>query len=128
GLIWPHFDGTQILTVQAAPGLPPKRLSGTQSDTYSLTLDPGSTVTVVAELVGDQVCNLSLWHKVAYDKQQQQLSFFRGVVLGIATLTAVFMVCLFIIRLQPAFPSAALFAFASVFFIALEFGYLPVLQ
>ena len=128
GLIWPHFDGTQILTVQAAPGLPPKRLSETQSDTYSLTLDPGSTVTVVAELVGDQVSNLSLWHKVAYDKQQQQLSFFRGVVLGIATLTAVFMVCLFIIRLQPAFPSAALFAFASVFFIALEFGYLPVLQ
>ncbi|WP_170984409.1 EAL domain-containing protein [Rhodoligotrophos defluvii] len=125
GILWPKFGAAQVLNMQAAPGLQPQRLSQPHADTYALRLSPGETVTYVAELTGAHLPNLTLWQRAAYDKQQQQLSFFRGVVLGIATLTAVFMLCLFVIRMQWAFPAAALFAFASVAFIALEFGYLP---
>ncbi|WP_342643016.1 EAL domain-containing protein [Rhodoligotrophos ferricapiens] len=128
GLFWPRFGGMQVLNMQGAPGLQPQRLAQSHSDTFTLRLNPGETVTYVAELTGGDIDHLTLWQRAAYDKQQQQLSFFRGVVLGIATLTAVFMLCLFIIRLQPVFPAGALFAFASVAFIALEFGYWPVLS
>ncbi|MGF7159717.1 diguanylate cyclase (GGDEF)-like protein/PAS domain S-box-containing protein [Rhodoligotrophos appendicifer] len=126
GLFWPDYGAAQILSIQASPGLQPQRLSTPQEDAFSLRLNAGETVTYAAELTGASVDNLSLWQRSAFDNQQQQLSFFRGVVLGIATLTAVFMLCLFIIRLQPAFPAAAVFAFASVAFIASEFGYLPL--
>ena len=60
--------------------------------------------------------------------RDSSLAFFRGVALGIAMLMAVAMISLYAVRANAVFPFAALFAWASVGFIALEAGYLPPLN
>lgn len=125
GLVWPRHGGRQVLAIRAAPGLQPGELAENTADAFALRIGPGETITYVLELAGSDISNLSLWQRSAFDARNRQLSFFRGVVLGLAALTAVFVICLFVVRMQAVFPAATLFALASVGFIALGFGYSP---
>ncbi|QPC42129.1 EAL domain-containing protein [Kaustia mangrovi] len=125
GLVWPRHGGRQVLAIRAAPGLQPGELAENTADAFALRIGPGETITYVLELAGSDISNLSLWQRSAFDARNRQLSFFRGVVLGLAALTAVFVICLFVVRMQAVFPAATLFALAAVGFIALGFGYSP---
>ena len=47
--LWPDLGATRIIAVTASQGSSPERQAATDADVFQLTLDPGTTVTYVAE-------------------------------------------------------------------------------
>ena len=127
GVIWPEFGSRMLVDAQASPGLPPASENLRTADAYSFRIESNQTITYALEVAGEWPDNLSLWKRDAFDQQRQQVSFFHGLLLGIATLVSIYVSSLFIIRRKLVFPTAALFSWCSTLFLAIEFGYLPVL-
>lgn len=127
GVIWPEFASRILVDGQASPGLPPTPEQLNTSDGFSFRIDSNQTITYALEVDGDWPDNLRLWQRDAFAAQRQQVSFFHGLLLGIAILVAIYISSLFIIRRKLIFPSAALLAWCSVSYLAIEFGYLPIL-
>lgn len=127
GVIWPEFGTRMLVDAQASPGLPPASENLRTADAYSFRIESNQTITYALEVAGEWPDNLSLWQRDAFDQQRQQVSFFHGLLLGIATLVSIYVSSLFIIRRKLVFPTAALFSWCSTLFLAIEFGYLPVL-
>lgn len=127
GVIWPQFGTRMLVDAQASPGLPPTKQETRTSGSYTFRIESNQTITYALEVSGDWPDNLSIWQREAFEKQTQQVSFFHGLLLGIATLVAIYVSSLFIIRRKLVFPSTALFSWCSSLFLAIEFGYLPVL-
>jgi hypothetical protein len=50
GVVWPDLGSSRITTITASQGMAPEREDNPQADVFRLTLDPGTTVTYVAEL------------------------------------------------------------------------------
>ena len=50
GVIWPDLGASRVSTITTSQGFPPEREDSTDADVFRLTLDPGTTVTYVAEL------------------------------------------------------------------------------
>jgi len=50
GVIWPDLGATRISAITASQGFAPERDESTDADVFRLTLDPGTTITYVAEL------------------------------------------------------------------------------
>src|SRR5205085_10295226 len=50
GIIWPDLGATRISAITASQGFPPEHEDSTDADVFRLTLDPGTSVTYVAEL------------------------------------------------------------------------------
>ena len=55
---------------------------------FRLTLDPGATVTYVAELSTPKLPQLYLWEPDAYKDKITSLTLYKGIVIGIAGLLA----------------------------------------
>src|ERR1700761_2082120 len=49
GVIWPDLGSARIATITASQGNPPEREDVAEADAFRLTIDPGTTVTYVAE-------------------------------------------------------------------------------
>jgi diguanylate cyclase (GGDEF)-like protein/PAS domain S-box-containing protein len=116
-----------LVDAQASPGLPPSSEQLRTADAYSFRIESNQTITYALEVAGPWPNNISLWQRDAFDQQRQQVSFFHGLLLGIAMLVSIYVSSLFIIRRKLVFPAAALFSWCSAGFLAIEFGYLPVL-
>ena len=52
GLFWPDLGSARIASVTPSQGFRPERQASNDADIYLITLDPGSTVTLVIELAG----------------------------------------------------------------------------
>lgn len=128
GVIWPEFASRILVDAQASPGLPPSSEELSTADGFSFRLDSNQTVTYALEVTGPWPDNLRIWERSTFESQRQQVSFFHGLLLGIAILVAIYISSLFIIRRRLVFPAAALLAWSGVTFLAIEFGYLPALM
>src|SRR5262249_26082585 len=54
GIVWPDLDARRIDAVTPSVGYVPERIKNDRSDVFRLTLEPGQTVTFVAELASDR--------------------------------------------------------------------------
>ena len=50
GVIWPDLGAIRISAITASQGIAPEREDTSDADVFRLTLDPGTTITYVAEL------------------------------------------------------------------------------
>ena len=66
GVVWPDLDARRIDAVTPSVGYVPERIKNDRADVFRLTLEPGQTVTFVAELASDRFARLFLWkpHRV----------------------------------------------------------------
>ena len=90
---------------------------------FRVTLDPGSTVTYVAELSADNVPQIYLWEPDAYKDNSARLTLFQGIVIGIAGLLALFLTMVFVVRGALMFPAAAALAWAVFAYVCIDFGF-----
>lgn len=123
-VIWPRPVGSQIIGLQASTRQMASRLFVVGADAVALTVEPRATASYAIEISSGTIHKAGLWQRGAFDAQNSQYSFFRGVVLGIAMFLAIGFVCLFIVRPSAVFPSAGLFAWSAIGFIAFDAGYL----
>ena len=69
GVIWPDLGGSRIAAITASEGIRPERDESLEADQFVITLDPGTTVTFVAELRTPNVPQVYLWDQDAYRKK-----------------------------------------------------------
>ena len=79
---------------------------------FRLTLDPGATITYVAELRTPNLPQLYLWEPDAYKDKVTSLTLYKGIIIGVAGLLALFLTIVFVVKGAVIFPAAAALAAA----------------
>ncbi|SCW85420.1 PAS domain S-box-containing protein/diguanylate cyclase (GGDEF) domain-containing protein [Ancylobacter rudongensis] len=123
GVFWPDLGNRRILNVTTSQGFRPELQNAPDADVFFLTLDPGTTVTLVAELGDGGLPQLYLWEPEAYKDKVNSFTLYNGIVIGIAGLLALFLTILFVVKGSAMFPAAAALAWAVLGYIGLDFGF-----
>ncbi len=123
GLVWPDLGANRLSAITASQGFPPETQDSADADIFRITLDPGSTVTYVAELRTPNLPQLTLWAPDAYKDQITNLTLYKGIVIGIAGLLALFLTIVFVVRGAVIFPAAAALAWAVLAYVCIDFGF-----
>ncbi len=124
GLLNPDLGAERISVLTPSAGLRPVRRTDAEADVFEIVLDPGATVTFIAELVGDQLPELYVWEPGAYRDYVNSFTLFRGTVLGIAGLASVFLTIMFVVKGRGVFPATAAFSWAVLIYLLIDFGVL----
>ena len=123
GTIWPDLGAIRIAAITASQGFPPEREESADSDVFRVTLDPGTTVTYVAELRTPNLPQLYLWDPDAYKDRLTNLTLYKGIVIGISGLLALFLTIVVVVKGAVIFPAAAALAWAVLAYVCIDFGF-----
>ena len=123
GVIWPDLGASRISAITASQGFPIERDESADADVFRLTLDPGTTVTYVAELRTPNLPQLSLWEPDAYKDKMTSLALYKGIVIGVAGLLALFLTIVFVVKGAVIFPAAAALAWTVLAYVCIDFGF-----
>lgn len=126
-LVWPDLGSRRIDAITPSEGFALDRVSSPDADVFRITLNPGAVVTFVAELATPELPQLYLWEADAYKDTVNSFTLYRGIVLGIAGLLAVFLTILFVVKGTSMLPAAAALAWAVLAYICVDFGFLEKL-
>ncbi len=124
GLIWPDLGSIRISSITPSEGFALDRQDSVESDIFLVTLNPGTVVTFVAEMAANDIPQLYLWDPDSYKDTINSYTLYRGIVLGIAGLLALFLTILFVVKGTSMFPATASVAWAVLVYISIEFGFL----
>ena len=124
GVVWPDLGGSRIAAITASEGIRPERDESPEADQFLITIDPGTTVTYVAELKGPNVPQVYLWDQDAYRKKTAGLTLYKGIIIGIAGLLALFLTIIFVVKGAIIFPAAAALSWAVLAYACIDFGFL----
>ncbi len=126
-VFWPDLGSQRIIAITPSEGFSLDRLPSPDADVFRITLNPGSTITFVAELATPSLPQIYLWQPDAYKDTVNSFTLYRGIVLGIAGLLAVFLTILFVVKGTSMLPAAAALAWAVLAYICVDFGFLDKL-
>ena len=122
-IIWPDLGASRLVNISTSQGFAPERLESQEADVFRITLDPGAVVTYVVELRTANLPQLILWEEGAYRDSVNATTLYKGIVLGIAGLLALFLTILFVVKRSAMFPAVAGVAWAVLAYLAIEFGF-----
>jgi diguanylate cyclase (GGDEF)-like protein/PAS domain S-box-containing protein len=123
GVIWPDLGASRVSAITASQGFPPERDESPDADVFRLTLDPGTTVTYIAELRTPNLPQLYLWSPDAYKDKVTSLALYKGIVIGVAGLLALFLTIVVVVKGALIFPAAAALAWAVLAYVCIDFGF-----
>lgn len=123
GVIWPDLGASRVSAITASQGFPPEREESADADVFRLTLDPGTTVTYVAELRTPNLPQIYLWEPDAYKDKVTSLTLYKGLIIGISGLLALFLTIVFVVKGAVIFPAAAALAWAVLAYVCIDFGF-----
>ena len=123
GLIWPDLGSSRIAAITASQGIPAERQDSLEEDVFLITMDPGTTVTFVAELTGTSLPKLTLWQVDAYKDRTNGSTLYKGIIIGIAGLLSLFLTVIFVVKGAMIFPAAAALSWAVFAYAAIDFSF-----
>lgn len=123
GLVWPRLDANRIEAITPSEGFSLEAQEDREADVFLITLNPGSVITLIAELNTSELGKLTLWEPAAYKETVNSLTLYRGIVLGISGLLAVFLTILFIVKGTAVFPATAALSWAVLAYVCVDFGF-----
>jgi diguanylate cyclase (GGDEF)-like protein/PAS domain S-box-containing protein len=123
GVVWPDLDARRVDAVTPSVGYVPERMRNDRADAFRLTLEPGQTVTFVAELASDRFARLYLWKAIEYEQKARDRQLFSGIMLGITGLLAIFLTAVFAANHKAIFPTAAIFTWCVLAYLCVDFGF-----
>lgn len=126
-LFWPDLGSQRILSITPSEGFALDRQPSEEADVFRITLNPGAVITFVAELTTPELPQIYLWQPDAYKDTVNAFTLYRGIVLGIAGLLAVFLTILFVVKGTSMLPATAALAWAVLAYICVDFGFLSKL-
>ncbi len=124
GMIWPDLGTRRIAAITPSEGFALDRQASSDADAFLVTLNPGSVVTFVAELSATRLPQVYLWDPEAYKDTVNSYTLFRGIVIGISGLLALFLTILFVVKGTSMFPATAALAWAVLAYISIDFGFM----
>ena len=123
GLFWPDLGASRIASITPSQGFAPDRQPSQEADVFRVTLDPGAVVTFVAELRTLDLPQLYLWDSDAYKDSVNSYTLYRGIVLGISGLLALFLTIVFVVKGTAMFPATAALAWSVLVYLCIDFGF-----
>jgi len=123
GTVWPDLDARRIEAVTPSIGFVPERIQSDRADVFRITLEPGQTITFVAELSGERFSRVFLWKPLAYELEVRERQLFNGALLGLTGLLATFLTAIFAANHKAIFPAAALVAWCVLVYLCVDFGF-----
>jgi diguanylate cyclase (GGDEF)-like protein/PAS domain S-box-containing protein len=123
GVIMPDLDARRIERIAYQKGYAPERIKSDRADVFRIILEPGATVTYVAELSSDRLAGIDLWNPIEYEQRGRDRQLFSGVMIGITGLLAIFLTAVFAANHKAIFPSAAVFAWCVLAYLCVDFGF-----
>ncbi len=126
-LFWPELGSSRIVAITPSQGLAPVREHSLEADVFMITLDPGAVVTFVAELATPELPQLRLWKPEVYKETVNGYTLYRGIVLGISGLLALFLTILFVVKGTVMFPATAALAWSVLAYLCIDFGFINLL-
>ncbi|MCV0369146.1 EAL domain-containing protein [Filomicrobium sp.] len=123
GTVWPDLDARRIEAVTPSIGFVPERVNSDRADVFRITLEPGQTITFVAELSSERFSRIFLWKPLAYELEVRERQLFNGALLGLTGLLAIFLTAIFAANHKAIFPSAALVAWCVLVYLCVDFGF-----
>jgi diguanylate cyclase (GGDEF)-like protein/PAS domain S-box-containing protein len=124
GIFWPDLGSNRIVGITPSEGFALERQASPDADVFLITLNPGSVVTFVAELGASRLPQVYLWEPESYKDTVNSYTLFRGIVIGISGLLALFLTILFVVKGTSMFPATAGLAWAVLAYICIDFGFL----
>ncbi|TPN51979.1 EAL domain-containing protein [Mesorhizobium sp. B1-1-4] len=124
GIFWPDLGSTRIAAITPSEGFALDRQSSPDADVFRVTLNPGTVITFIAELASPKLPQVYLWDPESYKDSVNSYTLFRGIVIGIAGLLALFLTILFVVKGTSMFPATAALAWAVLAYICVDFGFL----
>ncbi len=123
GVINPDLGSRRVAAITASQGFPPEVEEADDAAIFRLTLDPGTTVTYVAELASASLPQLYLWDPDAYKDKEASLTLYKGILIGVAGLLALFLTIVFVVKGTLVFPAAAALAWSVLIYVCIDFGF-----
>ncbi len=123
GAFWPDLNSRRIEAVTPSIGYIPERIKSDRADIFRITLEPGQTITYVAELSSDRFARIFLWKTLEYELKSRDRLLFNGIMLGLTGLLAIFLTAIFAANHKAIFPSAALVAWCVLAYLCVDFGF-----
>lgn len=123
GTVWPDLDARRIEAVTPSIGFVPERVQSDRADVFRITLEPGQTITFVAELSSERFSRIFLWKPLAYELEVRERQLFNGALLGLTGLLAIFLTAIFAANHKAIFPAAALVAWCVLVYLCVDFGF-----
>ena len=123
-ILRPDLDSKRLIHLTPSVGFLPLRVPNDAVDIFSVTIEPGSTVTFVAELSNSRFPRVFLWHPLALSKKLRDMALFNGIMLGIVGILAIFLTAVFVANHKAIFPATAFIAWCvgHIFVLILAFG------
>ncbi|GAB4518291.1 MAG: EAL domain-containing protein [Roseibium sp.] len=122
-LFWPDLGSSRIAAITPSQGIAPERQKSLEADVYLVTLDPGSIVTFVAELTTPNLPEIRIWEPDVYEETVNAYTLYRGIILGISGLLALFLTILFVVKGTVMFPATAALAWSVLAYLCIDFGF-----
>lgn len=122
-MFWPDLGSSRIAYLTPSQGIAPVREKNLEADVFRITLDPGSVVTFVAELTSPELPQLRLWEPDVYKETLNSYTLYRGIILGISGLLALFLTILFVVKGTVMFPATAALAWSVLAYLCIDFGF-----
>ena len=123
-MFWPDLGKSRIAAITPSQGIAPERQKSLEADVFLITLDPGAIVTFVAELTTPELPQFRLWEPDIYKETINGYTLYRGIILGISGLLALFLTILFVVKGTVMFPATASLAWAVLAYLCIDFGFL----
>ena len=123
GTVWPDLDARRIESITPSVGFVPERIKNDKADVFRITLEPGQTITYVAELAVDRFSRIYLWQPIDYEIKSRDRQLFNGAMLGLTGLLAIFLTAIFAANHKLIFPAAALVSWAVLNYLCVDFGF-----
>lgn len=123
GFVWPDLGSQRIASITPSEGFALDRQFSPDADVFLITINPGSVVTLVAAMASPNLPQVYLWEPNAYKDTINSYTLYRGILLGISGLLALFLTILFVVRGTSLFPAAAALAWAVLAYICVDFGF-----
>lgn len=123
GILWPDLGASRIASLTPSQGIAPERQRSSDADIFRITLDPGAVVTYVAELKGQKLPQLYLWQPDAYKDSVNAYTLYKGIVLGISGLLALFLTIIVVIKGTMLFPATAVLAWTVLGYLCIDFNF-----
>ncbi len=124
GLFWPDLGSSRLAAITPSEGFALDRQTSLDADVFRVTINPGTVVTFIAELVSPKLPQVYLWEPESYKDAVNSYTLFRGIVIGIAGLLALLLTILFVVKGTSMFPATAALAWAIFAYICIDLGFL----
>lgn len=123
GIINPDLGSSRIAFLTPSEGFVPEREASREDDVFFVTLDPGAIITFVGEMRTDTLPQIYLWQPNKYKDAVNSFTLYKGIVLGISGLLAIFMTILFVVKGTILFPATAVLAWTVLAYVSIDFGF-----